>query len=772
MGGYYHVSRGRGRTKKKNPLDFLNSALYNGRMLKLISGQKNEELKIEPALLKNRRHLTSEEISTLKSNGNTSSDANFQNVFVSDKTGCFNPDQIIQSSFSGFVILGDIFPAELSFHDLHLPTGIYRSSLHDVVVGDNCVIQNVQYLVNYRLGSRVVLFNIDEMSCTKHSKFGEGRIMDGEKESDRIWIGVANENDGRAVLAFEEMIPADAFLWSRFREDKVLMNRFVELTEEGKSTELNTYGIVEDDVVVKNSVLLKDVKIGSCAYIKGALKLKNITVLSSEDEPSQIGEGVELVNGIMGYGSHVFYQAIAVRFVIGRNCHLKYGARLLNSVLGDNSTVSCCELLNNLIFPFHEQHHNSSFLIASTVMGQSNIASAATIGSNHNSRIPDCEMIAGRGFWPGLCTDFKFDSRFASFVLATKGTYRNELNVSYPFALISPGENEAAIHIIPAYWFLYNMFAIVRNKFKFIARDRRVKKIQHIETNPLAPDTVQEILPAAKRIIVLTARYLRLSEEECRKSTTLNPRPELLDSFRRKAAEAKSEEESYQVAKNFLHQYSEAKFILTDDRCQKKFGAKIYKPAQAYKEYRRVTKYFAVECLSDFVLNNNKESLSKEDIAQIEKIPLYEKWMNAGGQVIPQKKIETLFEKIKSCEIKNWAQVHEFYDECQKNYFDYKARYALFLLETLYSKPILEFSSADFDDVSHDVAFVALNMLESSVAVREKDFKDFFRSITFRNQAEKDAVLGTLDDDSFLKKLRFETEEFISSLEKLFALLR
>ena len=50
-----------------------------------------------------------------------------------------------------------------------------------------------------------------------------------------------------------------------------------------------------------------------------------------------------MVNGIMGYGSHVFYQAVAVRFVIGRNCQLKYGARLLNSVLGDNSTVSCCE---------------------------------------------------------------------------------------------------------------------------------------------------------------------------------------------------------------------------------------------------------------------------------------------------------------------------------------------------------------------------------------------------------------------------------------------
>jgi ADP-glucose pyrophosphorylase len=98
---------------------------------------------------------------------------------------------------------------------------------------------------------------------------------------------------------------------------------------------------VGEDSVVKNCTLIKDVKIGMNAYIKGAFKLKNITVCSSYDEPSQIGEGVEMVNGILGYGSRVFYQAVAVRFVIGRNCQLKYGARLLNTILGDNSTVSC-----------------------------------------------------------------------------------------------------------------------------------------------------------------------------------------------------------------------------------------------------------------------------------------------------------------------------------------------------------------------------------------------------------------------------------------------
>ena len=79
------------------------------------------------------------------------------------------------------------------------------------------------------------------------------------------------------------------------------------------------------------------------------------------------------------------------------------------------------------------------------------------------------------------------------------------------------------------------MFAIVRNKFKFASRDKRVVKVQHIETNPLAPDTIQEVLSSVSRIIELTQRYLKLSDELCEKMTVYNPNPDLLKEFRQKA---------------------------------------------------------------------------------------------------------------------------------------------------------------------------------------------------------------------------------------------
>ncbi|MCR5622363.1 MAG: DUF4954 family protein [Treponema sp.] len=719
-----------------------------------------------------KRQLSQEEIAILIQNRNISSDPDWKNVFVCEGEGEFDPSLIAQSEFNGVVVLGVLRPATLRFHDLELNTGIYRSVLYNVVIGDDCVVHNVGYLSNYKIGDRVMLFNVQEMSCTKHSKFGEGILKEGEGEENRIWIGVGNENGNRGILAFTDMIAADAYLWSRFREDQPLMDRFVEFTEAGNDGKNNTFGIVEDDVVIKNCTLLKDAKIGSFAYIKGAFKLKNITVLSSEQEPSQIGEGVEMVNGIMGYGSHAFYQAVAVRFVMGRNCHLKYGARLLNSFLGDNSTVSCCELLNNLIFPFHEQHHNSSFLIAATVMGQSNVASAATIGSNHNSRSPDGEMVAGRGFWPGLCSDFKYDSSFASFVLVSKGSYQNELNITYPFSLVATGGDGKAVHVIPAYWFIYNMFAIVRNKYKFSARDKRVVKVQHIETNPLAPDTMQEVEAAIKRLIELTERYLKLPAEALEAMTVDNPRPEFLFEMRQKAAVAKSGEEARQIAKDYLHQNPDAKFLLLDDRCQRKYGAIIEKPAQAYREYRRILKYFAVESLMQWGLERGIEELDAGDIAKIKELPLYTSWMNVGGQVIPSSKVFELFSLVKIGRIKGWAEVHAFYDECQRSYTDYKARYAIYLLEQLYSRESESFTREIYTDITQDVAYVSMNMLESSITSREKDYTDFFRSITFRNKRERDTVLGSLEDNSFLKHLRHSTDEFNSVLSKIFKKLR
>lgn len=720
--------------------------------MKNIQGNYNNScINFPKNVLDGKRKLTSEEIAILEKNSNYNVDKNWDNFFVDEE--CFDPELIQLCSFSGFIVIGKLKNCELSYNDLHLRCGLRRSQLNNVVVGDFCHIGNVSYMTNYMTGNRVILFNIQEICCTNHSKFGNGILKEGESESHRVWIGVANENNGRQVLPFENMIPADAYIWSHYRDDNELLKRFVELTEKGNDKKLNTYGFIGDDSVIKNSVLLKDVKVGKSAYVKGAFKLKNITICSSEEEPTQVGEGVELVNGILGYGSRVFYQAIGVRFVIGRNCQVKYGARILNSVLGDDSTVSCCEILNNLIFPFHEQHHNSSFLIATTIMGQSNIASGATIGSNHNSRSPDGEMYAKRGFWPGLCSDFKHNSKFASFDLIAKGSYQQELYIPYPFALVSPGINgNQSVNIIPAWWFMYDMFAITRNKNKFLRRDKRVIKVQHIETDPLAPDTMEEILSALDRIIKLTTEYLGSIQYD-------------------KVTAAKTEKDKLQAGKDYLHHHIDADFTLKDNICQKKYGATVFKPVQAYKMYRKIVKYFAVRTLMIYCNSNNLKELTQNILLKIKELPLYTKWENIGGQIIPAEKVKELFTRIKSGSIDSWEDVHQFYDNCGNEYEMLKVRYALYLIEVLYSEKIENFTIDLYKDLLKDVSIVANEIYTSSLQSREKDYTDFYRNMLYTNKLEMENVLGPLNDNSFLKELKKETDVFNFRIKELFVCL-
>ena len=707
-----------------------------------------EKEQIPENYLIGKRHLTDDEIVVLKKNGNRNLDSSWQNFYVSQEDGAFVPELIHNSSFSGFVILGKIQSVELQYNDLHLLCGIQNSRVSNIVVGDHCAIRDVHYLDNYILKDRVILFNVQEMCCTKHSKFGNGILKEGEPEEHRVWLGIANENDGRAVLPFEDMIPADAYLWSHYRDDQELLDRFKEMTEIGNTKKLDTIGLVGNDSVIKNSNIIKDTKVGECAYIKGAFKIKNTTILSSAEEVSQIGEGVELVNGILGYGSRVFYQAIAVRFVIGRNCQVKYGARVLNSVLGDNSTISCCEVLNNLIFPFHEQHHNSSFLIATTIMGQSNIAAGATIGSNHNSRSPDGEIFAKRGFWPGLCSDFKHNSRFASFVLVSKGSYQYELDIPYPFALVSPQNSEThAIQIIPAWMFMYDMFAITRNGGKFKKRDKRKTKIQNIEFDPLAPDTMQEILFALDRIIGLTAVYLKQNNPEYMKK-------------------AKNDSEIFQLAKDYLHKNPTANFVLEDHLCQKRYGAVIVKPVQAYKMYRKIVKYYATKTLMEYCTSLNIDSLNLNVVNKIRKLPLYTEWENVGGQIMPSEKIQLLFESIKSGSINDWKAVHQYYNLCECEYGQYKVRFALYLLEQLYSCPIEDFTSEIYKNILDDVVVVANEIYSEAFKSREKDYYDYYRNMTYRSSFEMEKVIGKLSDNEFLIQLKAETQLFVENIYK------
>lgn len=127
---------------------------------------------------------------------------------------------------------------------------------------------------------------------------------------------ICNENGGRSILPFNGMLASDAWLWAKYRDDERLLEKFKQFTDIRFDTQRGYYGKIGDRTVIKNCGIIKDVWIGSDAYIKGANKLKNLTINSGPDAPSQIGEGCELVNGIIGLGCRIFYGVKAVRFIM------------------------------------------------------------------------------------------------------------------------------------------------------------------------------------------------------------------------------------------------------------------------------------------------------------------------------------------------------------------------------------------------------------------------------------------------------------------------
>jgi hypothetical protein len=236
------------------------------------------------------RKLTAQDIEALIRNRNTSDD--WDKVFVAKQ---FNPELVRNCKFYGLVRIGKLEPFYLEFHNLRMAVGLYNSTIISSDLGNNVCIDNVNYLSHYIIGNEVMIANVNELATTDYSKFGNGILKDGEEEKTRVWMELCNEAGGRSVIPFNGMLAGDAWLWSKYREDDALLNKFKEFTEKRYDKQRGYYGKVGDRTVIKNCKIIKDVWVGTDAYFKGANKLKNITVNSDENRTSQIGEGCELV---------------------------------------------------------------------------------------------------------------------------------------------------------------------------------------------------------------------------------------------------------------------------------------------------------------------------------------------------------------------------------------------------------------------------------------------------------------------------------------------
>ncbi len=681
----------------------------------------------------NYRQLSAYEIEVLVRNGNTSD--NWNHLLVSN---AFTPELVKNCKFFGLVRIGKLEPYFLEYSKLRVPVGLYNSTIISCDFGDNVVVDNVNYLSHYIIGSEAIIINVNELMTTPHAKFGNGILKIDEPENIRIWMELCNENSGRQVLPFNGMLPGDAWLWSKHRDNDKLLEKFKEFTEAQFDTKWGYYGKIGDRTVIKNCAIIKDVWIGSDAYLKGANKLKNLTINSKPGAKTQIGEGCEMVNGIIGFGCRAFYGVKAVRFVMSSNSQLKYGARLINAYLGDNATISCCEVLNSLIFPAHEQHHNNSFLCASVVMGQSNMAAGATIGSNHNSRANDGEIVAKRGFWPGLCVSLKHNSRFASFTIIAKGDYPAELDIPLPFSLVSQDTASDNLVLMPAYWFMYNMYALARNAWKYADRDKRPDKIQHLEFDYLAPDTANEILYAISLLELFAGQSVVGHEGKAVSGET----------------ELRKLGRSYLLGKG-----SEIDIIATGiENSNRKVV--VLKAREAYTTYKKVLHLYCVEQLHEWC-RVNKITHAEQLISSLPARMPAQEWQNIGGQLIPAEDVKKAIKNMATGKIGSWDEVHEWYRAEAEAYPLKKAAHAFYVLKTLEKTNPAQLSSDDWKRILLGALQTRKWLSEGVYQSRKKDYDNAFRKMLYDSVEEMNTVMGSLEENEFIILEKEEAKKFI-----------
>ena len=545
--------------------------------------------------------------------------------------------------------------------DPFLANQVRNSTLRNCTLGANVTIRDVRLLSDYTLGDNVTLFNIGEMT-------GGGMTKPLE---------VMNENGGRAIRPFAGMTIGDAYMWARYRGRKVFMQKLESFTSH-------------------LSPLTSHLShVGNCCTIKNTTCIRNVSILSCEEDPTVVDSCITLIDGVVGYGCTVEHGVIAERFLLGEHVHLEFGLRLNDTVVGDNSTLARCEVGNSIIFPAHEQHHNNSFLIAGLIMGQSNIAAGGTIGSNHNSRTADTEIVGGRGFWPGLCCSFKHSSRFASYCLLAKGDYPAELDITLPFALVNNNVSKDQLEIMPAYWWMYNMYAMDRNSKKFAKRDKRVVKAQHIEFDNLAPDTTEEIFHGIMQLRAWMAA-----------STT-------------DTIYAQGQEKS-------------------------KRPTVVLKAAEGLKAYEDMLVFYAMKNLEsgewhpEGELNTLKKK--KNAVKKVESGKRETEWVNIGGQLVAKQDMEQLIADVESGKLGDWAAIRARFDTLWEAYPAQREAHAYSVLCRL----------AGVDRLTDDLwqqyqqryAEIQKYIEEQKVASRHKDEVNPFRNMTYWDDDERAAVLG------------------------------
>ena len=431
--------------------------------------------------------LTPEAIKILKSNGCWS--RSWSKVKV---TKGFDPTRIAGTIFRGQVRIGRLEGEFVTKDGIRRYAGIFDANIHNVQIGDNCHISNINgWLSNLVIEDNVLIENAGSIVCQGESSFGNGHSIE-----------VFNEGGGRELKITEMTSAQTAYLSTMYRHDTKLIKALDAIADMYAGSVRSDRATIGEGAKLFHCQNIVNVNIGKCATLRGVQNLKEGTIASAPEASTFVGDGVIAKNFIIQKGAHVSDGALLASTLIGEASKIGKQFSAENSVMFCNSEGFHSEVCSIFGGPYTVTHHRSTLLIAG--MFSFFNAGSGTNQSNHMYKLgPLHQGIVERGGKTGSSSYLLWPSRVGAFSAIMGKHYANFDSSDLPFSYVN--EDGGKSTLVPG----MNFFTVgtMRDGLKWPTRDGRKNsdKLDQLNYEILSPYTAQKMIKGKSILLDLYA---------------------------------------------------------------------------------------------------------------------------------------------------------------------------------------------------------------------------------------------------------------------------
>jgi len=572
------------------------------------------------------RRIADDEIRALLSNGCTCD--NWDNIEI--KPG-FDPRKCRNVNFSGNVKLGLFNKSYTDESGITIKSGIENALIHNCTIGDDVSIYNIRdYIANYSIENEVILRNCGRITTEGPSSFGNG-----------TQVAVLSETGARAVRIWDKLSAHQAYIVAMYRHKSAAISKIEQMTIKYAEQVSSNMGTIGQNSVIHNCSTIKNVRIGPCSKIDGAIKLTDGSINSCREDPVFIGPGVIMEHFIICSGSTVNDSTLIDKCFIGQGCILSKHYSAENSLFFANCGGYHGEACSIFAGPYTVTHHKSTLLIAGIFSFMN--AGSGSNQSNHMYKLgPIHQGIVERGSKTTSDSYLLWPARIGPFTLVMGRHYKNTDTSSLPFSYLIESNDESIL--VPG----INLRSVgtIRDAQKWPIRDVRKDpvKIDQINFNLLSPFTIRKMIDGR----------------------------ELLKKLQKESAPT-VEYYFYNDMKIARHSL-ERGILLYQTGIDKFLGNSIIKKLEATE------------------LKTNDELRRKLTFDPSHGLG---EWIDVAGLIVPRNVIDKLLDEIETGRINSLKILSESFEIIHKSYYNWEWNWAASTIEAEEGKPLQEFNAHD-----------------------------------------------------------------------------